>query len=263
MDHYSTLGVSRSATPDQIKKAYRKLASTHHPDKGGDKGKFQEIQAAYEILSDPAKRQEFDNPAPQHRSGFPGGFNFGSSGNPFADLGEVFRHHARQQAAQQQMYRTAVWITLEQVYSGGEQALQLQSLTGIHNVKVAIPKGIPDGGQVRCDNIIGDAILIVEFRVHPHLKYDRSGHDLSCNHPISVLDLIVGTSFEFTSLSGKTLEVTVPPMTQPHMQLKLAGHGLPIPNTMVYGDQIILLKPFIPAIIDQSILNSILTSRTK
>lgn len=262
MDHYSTLGVTRSATPDQIKKAYRKLASTHHPDKGGDKGKFQEIQAAYDILCDPVKRQEFDNPIPQHRSGFPGGFNFGSAGNPFADLGEIFRHHARQQATQQ-MYRTTVWISLEQVYSGGEQALQLQSLTGVHNIKIAIPKGIQDGGQIRCDNILGDAILLVEFRIHPHLKYGRSGQDLTCNHSISVLDLIVGTSFEFTTLSGKTLAVTVPPMTQPHMQLKLAGHGLPIPDSMAYGDQIILLKIFIPAIIDESIINSILTTRTK
>jgi DnaJ-class molecular chaperone len=77
-----------------------------------------------------------------------------------------------------------------------------------------------------------------------------------------VLDLIVGTTFEFTTLGKKTLEVTVKPRTQPHMQLKLVGHGMPIyghPNQ--YGDQIILLKPFIPDTIDMSIIDSITKSK--
>jgi DnaJ-class molecular chaperone len=86
-------------------------------------------------------------------------------------------------------------------------------------------------------------------------------NDLYCNQPISVLDLIVGTNFEFTTIGGKTLEVTVPPKTQPHMHLKLGGHGLPIHGTNAYGDQIILLKSFIPDIIDTRITDSILLSK--
>ena len=110
---------------------------------------------------------------------------------------------------------------------------------------------------MRVDNVIDGASLIVDFRVEKHLKYDRNNNDLLCNHQISVLDLIVGTTFEFTTLSGKTLEVTVKPKTQPYMQLKLTGHGMPIYNTNHYGDQIILFKPFIPDIIDENIVNSI------
>jgi DnaJ-class molecular chaperone len=72
-----------------------------------------------------------------------------------------------------------------------------------------------------------------------------------------VLDLIVGNSFEFTTISGKTLEVTIKPKTQPFLQLKMAGQGMPILNTDEYGDQIILLKPYIPDNIDQSIIDSI------
>jgi DnaJ-class molecular chaperone len=75
------------------------------------------------------------------------------------------------------------------------------------------------------------------------------------------LDLITGTSFEFTTISGKTLEVSVKPKTQPFMQLKLAGQGMPILNSSRYGDQIILLKPFIPDTIDQRIVDSILESK--
>ena len=63
-DYYATLGVSKTATPDEIKRAFRKLASQHHPDKGGDTAKFQSIQAAYDTLGDAAKRAAYDNPAP-------------------------------------------------------------------------------------------------------------------------------------------------------------------------------------------------------
>jgi DnaJ-class molecular chaperone len=133
----------------------------------------------------------------------------------------------------------------------------------VHAANIQTPKGINNGDQVKFDNIIQDASLVVEFRVTPHLKYDRNGNDLLSNQPISVLDLITGTSFEFTTLSGKTFEVTVKPKTQPFMQLKIAGQGMPIYGTNNYGDQIILLKPYIPDIIDESIMNSILQSKNK
>ena len=257
MDHYTTLGVAKNAAPDEIKKAYRKLASQHHPDKGGDKAKFQDIQAAYDTLSDTNKRQQYDNPAPQgfhQQGGVPPGFEhifsqmFGG-GNPFNPFGN--------QKQQPQTFRTTVGVTLDQAYYGSEQILKLQTPTNVHAVTIKIPKGINNGNQMRIDNVIDGASLMVDFRIEPHLKYDRQGNDLMCNHQISVLDLIVGTTFEFTTLSGKTLEVTVKPKTQPYMQLKLAGQGMPIYNSTQYGDQIILFKPFIPDIIDEQIVNSI------
>ena len=64
MDYYQILGVQRSATPDEIKKAFKKLASKHHPDKGGDKAEFQRIQEAYGVLGDPQKRAQYDRPRP-------------------------------------------------------------------------------------------------------------------------------------------------------------------------------------------------------
>jgi DnaJ-class molecular chaperone len=265
MDHYSTLGVAKNAAPDEIKKAYRKLASQHHPDKGGDKAKFQDIQVAYDTLSDPNKRQQYDNPAPQgfhQQGGVPPGFEhifsqmFGG-GNPFDPFNQ------RRQQPQQQVFRTTINITLQQAYHGGEQILKLQTPTNTHAVTIQVPKGIQNGNQMKIDNVLDGASLIVDFRVEPHLKYDRQGNDLICNHTISVFDLIVGTTFEFTTLSGKTLEVTVKPKTQPHIQLKLAGQGMPIYNTQMFGDQIILLKPFIPDIIDEQVINSISQQKLK
>ena len=76
---YETLGVPKGASEEEIKKAYRKLASQHHPDKGGNTAKFQEIQSAYETLTDPQKRAEHDNPNPfkgHHFEQGPGGFHF-------------------------------------------------------------------------------------------------------------------------------------------------------------------------------------------
>jgi len=265
MDHYSTLGVSKTATPDEIKKSYRKLASQHHPDKGGDKAKFQDIQAAYDTLSNTEKRQQYDNPMPQgfhQQGGMPQGFEhifsqmFGG-GNPFNPFGQ------QRQPPQQQVFRTTINISLEQAFNGGEQLLKLQTPTNVHAVTIQIPKGIQNGNQMRIDNVLDGASLVVDFRIEPHLKYDRQGNDLVCNHSISVLDLIIGTSFEFTTLSGKTLEVTVKPRTQPYIQLKLSGQGMPIYNTNGYGDQIILLKPFIPDIIDETVINSISQQKLK
>lgn len=269
MSHYQTLGVAKTATPDEIKKAYRKLASQHHPDKGGDTSTFQKIEEAYRILSDPQQRQQYDNPQPQPQfHGFNNDFDINgvNMGDLFSQMfgGRPHPHHPHQQRQQQpNAFRTILHVTLEQAYNGDTQNVKLQTPMGLHAVNINIPKGIQDGAQVRYEKIIEGASLLVEFRIEPNLKYDRKFNDLYSNHPISVLDLIVGTSFEFTTLSGKTLEVKVPPKTQPYMQLKIAGQGMPIHGTTQYGDQIILLKPFIPDIINSEITESILRSKTQ
>ena len=85
-NYYQILGVEKSATADDIKRAFRRLASQHHPDKGGDTVKFQEVQEAYGVLGDDAKRAEYDNPRPQF-SGFPGG---GGGFNMHDMFGQMF-----------------------------------------------------------------------------------------------------------------------------------------------------------------------------
>ena len=262
MDHYQTLGIARGATPDEIKKAYRKLASQHHPDKGGDTAMFQKIEEAYRTLSDPEKRQQYDNPMPQGMHGFPFGFN--TNGVDLNNLfGQMFGQHPQQRQQQGQMFRTVVSITLDEACKGLSHILRIQTPTGPKAANIDIPKGIHQGDQIRYDKIIDGATLIVEFKIQPHLRFERKGNDLYANHQISVLDLIVGGSFEFTTLSGKTFEVTVKPQTQPFMQLKIPGQGMPIYNTTTFGDQIILLKPFIPDTIDEEITQSILRAKSR
>ena len=260
MDHYKTLGVAKNASPEEIKQAYRKLASKHHPDKGGDTAAFQKIQQAYETLSNPDARQEHDNPNPfGHHGGHPG-FNFNVNG---FDMNDIFGHMFGQQTRRQQTptYRTSISVTLEQVYSGFEQMLQLGTHNGTHVVKIQVPKGVQHGSTIKYDNLIKDSILLVDFHIAAHPQFEREGNNLYSVHDIDIFDLIVGSTFEFKTISGRKLTVTVPAKTQTGSKLRLAKEGMPFNDE--YGDQYILLKPYIPAIIDSAITDSILQARSK
>lgn len=264
MDLYAVLGVSKSATPDEIKKAYRKLASQHHPDKGGDTAKFQQIQEAYAVLSDSQKRSEYDNPRPQFSqfTNNPNGFSFNMGG---MDINEMFSQIFNQQRMHpgRQTFRTSVNISLLDAYNGTSQMLKLHSEQGLKVIKLDVPKGIQTGQNIRYDNLIEGASLIAVFNVEPDLKFDRKGNDLLTQQLVSVLDLIVGTNFEFVTISGTTVKVNVKPRTQPFMQLRLQGHGMPVMGSELFGDQLILLKPFIPDNISDDIVQSILRNKQK
>lgn len=270
IDHYQTLGVDRNASPDDIKKAYRRMAAKHHPDKGGDTAEFQKIQQAYDTLSDPRKKQQYDNPH-QH-SPFAGrhspfgfefhteGFNvndifgqmFGQGGHPF--FGQGFQQN------RQPVYRTQVWVSLEQVCTGGEQVLQLQTPNnGIQAVKIDIPIGVENGAQYKYTDLIKEGILMVEFRVHPHPRFERQGYNLISQIDVSVLDLVVGTTVKFTTVYDNELEVTVPARTKPGAMLKVAKMG--VPKNGSNGDQYLLINPVLPDIIDDRIVQSILQSK--
>jgi DnaJ-class molecular chaperone len=270
-DHYNTLGVARNANPDEIKKAYRRLAAIHHPDKGGDTAMFQKIQTAYETLSDPQKKQQYDNPNPFNGMqggpfgggafhfdfGGPGGFQFHQNGFDMHDIfGQMFG--GQRQGGfrpQQPSYRTTLHVTLEQAYRGDEQILQLQTHSGSHTIKINIPRGVDNGQSMRYDNLIKDTILLVEFRVHQHRKFERQAQNLHSVVDISILDLIVGTSIKFETISGKTLDVTVPANSQPGSRLRIANEGMP--TNYGFGDQFILINPVIPDKIDSRIIDAI------
>ncbi len=264
MDHYSTLGIPRTASPEEIKKAYRKLAMEHHPDRGGDNAKFQEISVAYNTLSDPDKKAAYDNP--QQQFGQPGGFDFNVNGFDINDFfGQVFGQRQGSpfgQRSQQAVYRTRVTVSLVDAYNGVEQVLKLNTPQGTKVINIKLPRGVKTGDNFRYTNVIDDAMLLVEFVILPHLQFDRKGDDLYANLPVSVLDLITGTKIQFTTISNKTLEVTIRPQTQPWMQLKINGEGMPNASGN-FGDQILLIKPFIPDTIDTDIIESIKRSQNK
>lgn len=264
MDHYTTLGVSRDATQDEIKKAYRKLAMSHHPDKGGDITKFQEITNAYETLGDPTKRSAYDNPrGPAQFNAGNGGFEFNINdffmGDMFAQaFGQAFGQHRENNFNQQHtpVYRTRVSISLVDAYNGAEHVLHLSTEQGVKILNIKIPQGTNTGDQLRFNNAIDKGILIVDFVVQADHRFDRDGNHLLMNCAVSVLDLIVGTKIEVTTISGKKLEVIIPPGCQPNRQIRLAGHGM-ISQNGSHGDQILLLKPIVPENIDDELTDAI------
>lgn len=268
MDYYQTLGVAKNATPDDIKKAYRRLAGIHHPDKGGDTAEFQKIQEAYETLSDPNKKQQYDNPNPfgdQMFHGFPGGgFSFNVNGFNMNDIfGQMFgQQRPGSFKPPPPSYRTTVFLTLEEVYHGGEKTLQINDHNGVKTIKLSVPKGVENGQILRYDNLIKDSILMVEYRITPDARFERDGPHLYSVQDVNIFDLIVGGVFDFVTISGKSVKVSIPGKTQPGAKLRLSGEGLPLSNAPnMNGDQYILLKPYIPDIIDPSITNAILNSK--
>jgi curved DNA-binding protein len=262
IDHYATLGVARTSTQDEIKRAFRRLASQHHPDKGGDTAKFQAIQAAYDVLGDPAKRQAYDNPQPQF-SGFGGDgvhvnindiFNgmFGG-GNPF--FGQGFQQRPRQNHV-----RMTLWVTLVDCIRGGRRTVALGTAAGQQTVEIEIPQGIDDGDNVQYSGIApGGQDLVIQFRLQPERRWRREGLNLYTEHEISVWDLILGGTAEIRTLEGHSLVVNVPERCQPGTTLRLRQQG--IARSGQRGDLFVKIQAQIPDRVDPAIVAAIQAHR--
>ena len=259
-DHYQTLGVKRDAGPDEIKKAYRKLASQHHPDKGGDKAKFQSIQSAYETLSDQQKRSQYDNPMPQ-------GFNFEFHGGPGGfDINNIFSMFGAQFHPQQQRQthtRMSLWITLQDVAQGGKRPVNIGTQQGAMTIEIEIPLGIDDGDNVQYSGIgPGNTDLIVNFRIHQNPKWQRNGLTLTTDHSISVWDCLVGGETKVKDILGNEYTLSIPPLSQPGSLLRLKGKGLASRNTMP-GDLLIRLHTRMPNKISPELIDLIKEEQKK
>lgn len=254
-NYYQTLGVGPDATADDIKRAYRKLASQHHPDKGGDKHRFQEIQKAYEILGDTSKRQAYDNP------GFGGG-NFRADApfdfqTIFDIFGTRFQHPHQQAQQRRQQARMTLWITLRDVATGGKRPISIGTQQGTHAVEIEIPMGIDDGDTVQYPNVgPGGIDMVVTYRIHPEPRFNRQGLHLITDHAVDIWSLIIGGNTTIKDILGNTLEITIPASTQPGTTVRLRGRGL-TGSATAQGDLLVRLQAQIPEHIDPALLDMI------
>ncbi len=256
-DYYEILGVARTATQEEIKKAYRKLASQHHPDKGGDTKKFQEIQTAYDILSNPDKRAQYDNPQPQFREygGMPPGFEdiinqmFGG-GSGFGDF-----FGRRPQAVRNRTLNLQTQITLEEAYNGKELVANVRLPSGRdQTLEVKIPPGIRNGVTLRLAGMGDDSIsnvprgdIHLTVNVLPHRTFKREEDDLVMDLNINCFDAILGKKIEFNTIDGKTLETTIPAGIQPGQTLNVQGYGMPnMTNPLMKGRLLVNINITIP-----------------
>ena len=276
--YYEILGVEKSATADDIKRAYRKLASKHHPDKGGDTARFQEIQTAYDTLSDPQRRQQYDmmgQAGPQHQGfGFgPGQFDFSGfqgfgPGDPFMDLRDFF---ARGQQRQQRRNKDIVVqhpISLFDSLTGKKETIQYRTSVGTNTtVEIEIPPAVNFGYRVRYPNHGDDAVpnlprgdLILDISmVLPHNYWVEHNNLLHTRIEISVWQAIVGGDYYFTNFDGKQFKIKVPAGTQPATKFRLNGQGMML-NKQTRGDMCLVTEINIPAIHDServSIINKL------
>jgi len=254
-DYYAALGVPRTATADEIKQAFRRLASQHHPDKGGDTQKFQAIQQAYATLGDESKRADYDNPRPQFSGfqGHPGGVN----------INDIFGQMFGQQFAQQHQHprrshvRMTLWISLLDVATGGRRTVSLGTQSGVSAVEIEIPLGINDGDNVQYEGIgPGGADLVVNYRVSPDRTWQRDGLNLTQEVRIDIWNLILGGELTIDTLTGKTLSTRVPARTQPGTVLRLKAQGLR-DRAGQTGDIMVRVQAQIPDNIPPEIIDAI------
>jgi len=254
--YYDILGVDRNASPDAIKRAYRQKASLYHPDKeGGSKTKFQEVEEAYRTLSDPNKRQQYDNPSPFGAGG--PGFGGFQNNSPF-DIDSIFSMFgARFHPQQMRRAQMQLWITLQDVARGGPRTVTVGTQHGTHAVQIEIPQGIEDGDSVQYGGIgPGGMDLIVTYRIHPNPKYQRRGQNIIIDHAVNIWDLILGTETTVADVLNSQLSLTIPPGTQPGTILRLKGRGLAHRNQAT-GDLLVHIQATIPDKIEPEILAAI------
>lgn len=239
-NYYSILGVDRTANTADIKQAYRRLASQHHPDKGGDKAQFQQIQEAYAVLSDQQKRQQYDNPQPD----ISGIFGFGGQWGDVFTSSRVRRNPDAVVEAH---------IPLDQAYTGTEVLIE----THFAKELITVPPGVRDGTRIR---IAGKGYsryrelppgdLVVVIITDPPAGCQRDADHVYQRMSVDALQAMTGTDLQFTHFTGKQLQVKIPMGTQHGQKLRMSGGGMPNPQTGMPGDLYIVVHVSVPSITD-------------
>lgn len=278
-DYYNTLGVERTATADEIKTAYRKLARKHHPDVSKDPGaeaRFKEIGEAYEVLQDMEKRAAYDQLGTRWRDGqeftpppeWGAGFEFtqgGASATEAADFSDFFSslfgnfsRHAESTHAHGEDHHAKIFVPLEDAFRGGTQTLTLRAPQvnaqgrpelRERSLNVQIPKGVREGQHIRlagqgAPGIKGTAPgdLYLEIHFHPHRLYHVQGRDLSLSLPIAPWEAALGATAKAPTPNG-VVEVKIPPGSRSGRKLRLKGRGIPGEPA---GDLYLILEVVLP-----------------
>jgi curved DNA-binding protein len=248
-DLYAVLGVPRTASDSDIKKAYRRLASQHHPDKGGNTQQFQEIEEAYRVLSDPAARQQHDNPRPSPQ--------FHSAAFDLNDImgmfGARFHQEQRRPTATLQL-----WITMQDLVHTGPKVIAVSSPYGQSQIEIEIPAGVADGDSVRYPRMApGQQDLVITYRVRPDSDWQRDGCHVITERTVDIWQAILGCDLQITTLRGTELVLSVPARTQNGTVLRVRGHGLPQKNTGMLGDMLVRVSLRLPDHIPDTLLSEI------
>jgi curved DNA-binding protein len=270
-DYYEVLGVKRDADEGAIKRAYRKLAREHHPDRNpGDKQaetRFKEVQEAYDVLSDKAKRTQYDQfgfAGPQQGpNGAPGGFQWGGGGggveidpSQFEEILSQFggmpgmggfsggrpRSGRGKRAQTREPFRHDLSVPFETAVLGGTMSLSINDRA----IDVKIPAGVEEGQTLRVQGQgPGGADLLLQIRIEAHPFFKREGNNLVIVTPITIAEAVLGAKIDVPTLDGTKLTVKVPASTSSGARLRLRGKGVK------GGDQYVEIKIVAPPTVDE------------
>jgi DnaJ-class molecular chaperone len=291
LDYYATLGVKKDATPEEIRKAYKKLSRENHPDrKPNDPAaaeKFKQVQEAWDVLGDPQKRQQYDQygqvfgaNGPQFRQGqwrtaqgSGGPVDFHEIFGDQVDLGDLFGGifggaggaspfgggARRPRAVRGGNIEAEIEIPFVVAAEGGTHELTLDRSGQRERLSVKIPAGVTTGSVIR---LAGQGQpgrgggppgdLLVTIKVAPHPYFRREGNDLFLDVPITVSEAALGTKVEIPTLAEGPIVVTVPAGTSSGAKLRLRGKGIPDQKTKIRGDLFVVIKLVLPPQLDAS-----------
>ena len=275
IDYYKILGIDKNATQDVIKKAYRRLARNHHPDLNPNdknaKSKFQQINEANEVLSDPEKRKKYDQYGKdwQHAEQFEkaqknqmqssGSFRTEDSWpqfeGDFSDFFEsLFGRNARTGSSRQVKYRgedytAELHLSLLDAYETHKQTLTVNGKT----IRITIPAGIENGQTIKISGHGGPGInggpngdLYIAFSIANHPIIKRLGNNLYTSVDLDLYTAVLGGEITIDTLDGK-VKLNVKPETQNGSKVKLTGKGFPVYKSEgKFGDLIITYTIKIP-----------------
>lgn len=272
-DYYKILGVEKSASQDEIKKAFRKLAQQYHPDKPtGDEKKFKEINEAYTVLSNPEKKKQYDTfGSTDAGSGFGGGQGFGGfdfsgfQGNFNGqhvdfDIGDIFSQFfggGMRRTPKGQNIQVDTTISFKESVFGVTKKISFYKKRDSqkHEVEIHIPAGIedrqilkvPGNGEPIENGNPGDLLLIVHVEKHPHLQ--KNGYHLETELKLKPTELILGTKKTIQGVD-REIEIKIPERTHPGEIFKVRGEGIQY-NKNTRGDLYIVISIDMPKKLDK------------
>lgn len=289
-DYYDVLGVSKNANADEIRKAYRKLVRQYHPDANRDNPKaaekFNELQEAYDVISDPAKREKYNqfghaperpgmDPEAFRRAQQQGGrsytwqagpgatvedFDFDTEGGGIGSIFEQFfggggrrgGGRSRAPARRGADVEYPISLTFEQAARGVTLPLQINRGGKLETIEVKIPAGVKDASRVRIKGRGEQAggepgDLFIITTVQPHDYYRRDGLDILLELPVSLYEALNGAKVTVPTLDGP-VTLTIPPGTNSHAKLRIKGRG--IQRGPEQGDQFVIVRIVVPKELD-------------
>lgn len=259
-DYYEILGVQKTASTEDIKKAYRRGARKYHPDvnkAAGAEEKFKEINESYQVLSDSQKKAAYDQfghsafePGGGFGAGRPGqggyqtytwssgdfgGFDFGGFADPF-DIFEAVFGSASPFGRQTRLPRYRLRLDFLEAVHGTQKQIEIEG----RRQTVKIPAGVDEGSEIRFSE------YVIVCQVSPHPKFKRRGYDIITEHEITFAQAALGTVTEIETIEGP-VKIRIPAGTQPGTQVRLRGKGVTRVSGHGRGDHYVIIRLHVPS----------------